>query len=257
MISTRITADSWSLATYEATKPGRDLSQDGLLVQSRSSGVLRVAVFDGVTPIAATPSACGVNGSLWAAGVARTALSGPSHLDLCLIAANAALNGPVRLSRAQQQACVVAAYIAADGTLDLVRAGDCEVWVRTETAWRILFAPSHRDWAVAAWREYLNQHPDLWADAARRGEAEQEVWGREDAWESLPVGREAHLRFDRARLPSGSWSDLLLATDGLDSRAGGTARIDGFLAGANSVVREVGDDLAVIHVTPLGSQRNR
>ena len=243
------TAGQWRLRAYES--PGlksSQASQDSSLVILRPDGVLRAAVIDGVTPVRATPSFLGLDGARYAAGLIRTALTGTEPIESCLGRANEALYSPELTSRAQAQATVAAVDLDPAGDAHIVRSCDCEVWTESlEGEWTCLFPSAHRAWATAAWEKFLEEHPELRQDPAGRSEAEQEIWGRPEAWESLPIGREAAMVIETRELAPRTWRRLLLTTDGLGSRVAGPDKIDALLASLeDGSVSRFHDDTTVI-----------
>ena len=249
-------AGPWQVASYESSGVKSAAgSQDTCLVLLRPDGILRVAVIDGVTPAQATPSAVGVDGARYAAGLIRTALTGAAPIEDCLVIANTALYSPDLRSRAQAQATVACADVHPDGRLHIVRGCDCEAWVvRSGGGWDCLFPSAHRAWALTAWDEHLAAHPGLCEDKDALREAEQEVWGRPDAWESLAIGREKEPRLEIADLMPGSWRRLLLASDGFESRRAGALEIDDLIAALSgaTLARPYDDATVVIVCAPEG-----
>jgi hypothetical protein len=209
-----ITANmGWRIEAWEQPS-GSAASQDAQLVWPDPSGErLRVAVFDGVTPTNNCRSVVGVAGPMYAAAVARLALQrSDSSLEDCVLTANRHLHdGAVPRSRDQVQTCVTAADVFPDGRVEVVRAGDCDAWARTEDGWVPLGCGTPLTARVAAgWDEWQGRNADISREA--RHEAEEGFLGRPDAWTSTAVGR-----FERPvmrRFGVEGVSELVLATDG-------------------------------------------
>lgn len=117
---------AWVIDAWE--EPARDdrISQDELLVLETSTR-LRVAVIDGVSPPAATPSEAGVDGAVWAAGVVRTSLHSTAPIRKCLAKANALLFQE-GLPKAHRPAATVAVADIGRRGVRCGRAGDAEIW---------------------------------------------------------------------------------------------------------------------------------
>lgn len=127
----------WRVEVWERPS-GTARSQDAhLLLPDPAGRRLRVAVLDGVTPTDDCRAAVGVDGAMYAAAIARLALQHHERrLEPCIVAANDHLyDARVARSRDQRQTCVTAADIRPDGSIELVRAGDCEAWARTDRGW--------------------------------------------------------------------------------------------------------------------------
>jgi hypothetical protein len=203
----------WRIEAWEQPS-GSAASQDAQLVWPDPAGQpLRVAVLDGVTPTRDCRSVVGVAGPMYAAAVARLALQrSGSALEDCVLAANRHLHdAAVARSRDQVQTCVTAADVFPDGRVEVVRAGDCDAWARTDEGWVPLGCGSPLAAPVAVeWDEWQDRNADISREA--RHDAEEGFLGRRDAWTSTAVGR-----FERPvmrRFSAEGVSELVLATDG-------------------------------------------
>jgi hypothetical protein len=254
-----ITANmGWRIEAWEQPS-GSAASQDAQLVWPDPGGQrLRVAVLDGVTPTRECRSVVGVAGPMYAAAVARLALlrSG-SALEDCLLVANRHLHDDtLARSRDQVQTCVTAADVFPDGRVEVVRAGDCEAWARTDDGWvplgcgTALTAP-----VAAAWDEWQGRNADVGREV--RHDAEEGFLGRPAAWTSTALGR-----FERPQIRSFSLagvSELVLASDGarlsesvlddLPTWIGGLRAWERKRAELRRAAEKVHDDVTVIRLT--------
>jgi hypothetical protein len=202
----------WQVDWWEQAS-GSAGSQDANLVwPDPAGGRLRVAVVDGVTPSRRCRSVAGVDGAMYAAAIARLALQRSGPLDACLLAANAHLHDPgLARSRDQMQACVTAIDVFPDGRVEVVRAGDCEAWARTEQGWVALGSGSALTAGVAAqWADWQRRHADVDRDA--RHDAEERFLGRPQAWTATALGRFAAPVVQR--FTAAGVLELVLASDG-------------------------------------------
>jgi serine/threonine protein phosphatase PrpC len=247
----------WRIEVWEQSS-GATASEDAHLVWPDPSGErLRVAVFDGVTPSRNCRRVVGVAGAMYAAAVARLALQrSDSDLADCLAAANRHLHdGAVPRSRDQMQTCVTAADVFRDGRVELVRAGDCEAWARTEDGWVALGSGTALSEPVAVqWADWQRRNARISRQA--RHDAEEHVLGRPDAWTSTALGRFARPVIQRFSVAG--VTELVLASDGArlsEPALGELGRwIDGLRrwerqrAGAGRAGGKVHDDVTVIRL---------
>ncbi len=203
----------WRIESWEQPS-GNDASQDAELLWPHPSGTfLRVAVLDGVTPSAACRTVAGVPGAMYAAAVARLALQHPQHtLAECAIAANDVLyEQRLGRSRDQMQTCVTAADVFPDGRIEVLRAGDCEAWARTDDGWVALgCGTALTEYAEAAWSDWQRRNPA--ADRATRHDAEERFLGHVQAWTATALGRFATPKLQSYSVQGAR--ELVLASDG-------------------------------------------
>jgi hypothetical protein len=252
-----ITALGWQVEAWEESSGDAPASQDSQLVLPDPGGRrLRVAVLDGVTPTSDTPRVAGVDGAMYAAGVARLALQDLSRpLEDCVLAANAHLFAAgVAHSRDQAQTCVTAADIRPDGRVDVVRAGDCDAWARVAGGWVALGTGSALTPVVASeWDRWQRDHPAV--TRAERHTAEEALLGRRSAWTSTAVGRFAQPTVRRYSVAG--VTELVLASDGarlsprvLDRLDGWLGRLRAWESHRGAIAGEkVHDDVTVLRIT--------
>ncbi|HMJ34288.1 MAG TPA: hypothetical protein VK501_10240 [Baekduia sp.] len=249
----------WQVESWEQPS-GRTGSQDAKLVWlDPTAGRLRVAAMDGVTPSLRCRTVAGVDGAMYAAAVVRLALQRTeAALDECVLAANRHLHdAALSRSRDQMQACVTAVELFPDGHVDVVRAGDCEAWARTERGWVSLGSGSALTRDVAAeWADWQRRNATVSRDV--RHDAEERFLGRRLAWTSTAVGRFAspvlqHFSADRVL-------ELVLASDGarlselvlddLPSWLGGLRRWESQRRHLGRAAEKVHDDVTVLRLRP-------
>ena len=202
----------WRVESWEQAS-GSAGSQDAKLVWPDPIAGLRVAVLDGVTPSLRCRTVAGVDGAMYAAAVVRLALQRTGGApDACVLAANGHLHDPaLARSRDQMQACVTVADLSPDGHVDVVRAGDCEAWARTEQGWVSFGSGSALTADVeAAWADWQHRHAGVSRDV--RHDAEERFLGRPEAWISTAVGRFAAPLLQR--FSADGVQELVLASDG-------------------------------------------
>jgi hypothetical protein len=248
----------WQVESWEQAS-GRSGSQDAKLVWPDPTLGLRVAVLDGVTPSLRCRTVAGVDGAMYAAAIVRLALQRTGGaLDECVLAANRHLHDPgLARSRDQTQACVTAADLSPDGHVELVRAGDCEAWARTEHGWVSFGSGTALTADVEAeWAGWQRRHATVSRDV--RHDAEERFLGRRLAWTSTAVGRFAspvlqHFAADRVL-------ELVLASDGarlsapvlddLPSWLGGLRRWEAQRRHLGRAAEKVHDDVTVLRLRP-------
>jgi hypothetical protein len=230
----------WSIEAWEQPS-GSAASQDAQLVWPDPAGQrLRVAVLDGVTPTPTCRRVVGVAGPMYAAAVARLALQRSGRaLEDCVLAANRHLHdATVTRSRDQVQTCVAAADVFPDGRVEVVRAGDCDAWARTDDGWEPLGCGTALTAPVAArWDEWQGRNADV--SRAARHDAEEGFLGRPDAWTSTAVGR-----FERPvirRFSADGVSELVLASDGARLSEPVLDELPTWIGGLRQWERERGD----------------
>jgi hypothetical protein len=252
----------WRVESWEQAS-GSAGSQDAKLVWLDPTVGLRVAVLDGVTPSLRCRPVAGVDGAMYAAAVVRLALQRTGGApDECVLAANGHLHDPaLARSRDQMQACVTVADLSPDGHVEVVRAGDCEAWARTEEGWvsfgsgTALTADVERHWT-----DWQRRHPCVSRDV--RHDAEERFLGRPEAWTSTAVGRFG------APLLQGFSADgvreLVLATDGarlsepvlddLPAWLGGLRRWEHQRSDLGRAAEKVHDDVTVLRLRPCAPE---
>jgi hypothetical protein len=259
----------WQVESWEQPS-GSAGSQDAKLVRpDQATGRLRVAAVDGVTPSARCRTVAGVDGAMYAAAIVRLALQRTdAALDRCVVAANRHLHDPaLRRSRDQTQACVAAADISPDGHVEVVRAGDCEAWARTEQGWVALGSGTALTPEVAReWAAWQHRHAGISRDV--RHDAEERFLGRPEAWTSTAVGRFGEPLLQR--FSADGVRELVLASDGarlsepvlddLPAWLGDLRRWEGQRSDLGRAAEKVHDDVTVLRVrpaAPVGVRRPR
>ena len=259
MKQTVASALGWRIESWEQPS-GSGASQDAELVWPHPSGrFMRVAVLDGVTPSAACRTVAGVPGAMYAAAIARLALQHPQHtLEECVLGANRVLHDEhLARSRDQMQTCVTAADVFPDGRVEVLRAGDCEAWARTDDGWVELGCGTALTEAQeAAWNAWQRRHPGI--DRTTRHDGEERFLGRAQAWTSTALGRFAvpklqHFTVHGAR-------ELVLASDGARLSEAALDDLPGWLGGLRDWERgrsqlrlaagKVHDDVSVLRLLP-------
>jgi hypothetical protein len=254
----------WRIEAWEQPS-GSAASQDAKLVWPDPAGrFLRVAVLDGVTPSRRCRTVVGVDGAMYAAAIAHLALQHPERpLEQCVLAANQALHDErLDRSRDQTQTCVTAADVFPGGRVDVVRAGDCEAWARTDRGWAALGSGSaltaHTE---AAWDRWQRRHPAV--DRSARHDAEERLLGRAEAWTSTALGRFASpvLR----RFSAHCVRELVLASDGarlseavLDDLPAWLFSLRGWERARTALGAAPGkphDDVTVLRLRPIAAAR--
>jgi hypothetical protein len=225
-LSARLSAGPWEVRSWEQPGLAGSVSEDQAFAAVREHG-LRLGVADGVTPSARTPARAGVTGALWAATVVRAAMHAAAPLESCARAANAELHDPALAGRDQTQASLVAADVGERGAT-VLRAGDCEAWVREGERWRELFTePMLAPAALAELLAWLRANPGAGHDETV--DRERELLAAPEAWNCTPVGRFAAGRWQVAELET--FDELVLASDGARLTADRVAGLDEWLLG--------------------------
>lgn len=201
----------WAIDIWSGAASSGARNQDTWLIDERPGGALRLAAIDGVTPMAQTPDALGLDGAVWAAQMLRTALLAPDDLPTCLQRAHAAIHRPdIHPARARPAAGIAACDLAPDGALHLVRASDVEAWLGTGDTWRPLMEGPRYTAPVARESEALVKK-GLPREAFLAAEAD--LVDDPGAWQSPPVGFFATLPHRNVRITP-PWDALVLASDG-------------------------------------------
>jgi hypothetical protein len=253
----------WQVESWEQPS-GSAGSQDAKLVRpDQATGRLRVAAVDGVTPSARCRTVAGVDGAMYAAAIVRLALQRTdAALDRCVVAANRHLHDPaLRRSRDQTQACVAAADISPDGHVEVVRAGDCEAWARTEQGWVALGSGTALTPEVAReWAAWQRRHAGISRDV--RHDAEERFLGRPQAWTSTALGRFASPVLQR--FAADGVLELVLASDGARLSEAALDDVPSWLGGLRDwearrselgrAAEKVHDDVTVLRLRPVPVQ---
>jgi len=210
MIRSVVETEDLLIQVWEAAATPNRPTQDDALVTSCNGGV-RLAAIDGCSLSRSLPSTGNMNGGIWAAATIRAALVAEHDAAAALARANACLHDPgARSARDLPQGCVVVASGRADG-LEIVRAGDCEAWVRRGATWERLFAKEIRTpAALEGFRAWAQDHPEATPD--ERYDAEVRLWATPAAWLTAALGRFPDPKTEAAAI--GSFEDLVLASDG-------------------------------------------
>jgi hypothetical protein len=248
----------WRVESWEQAS-GSAGSQDAKLVWPDPTVGLRVAVLDGVTPSLRCRPVAGVDGAMYAAAVVRLALQRTGGApDECVLAANRHLHDPaLARSRDQMQACVTVADLSPDGHVEVVRAGDCEAWARTQEGWVSFGSGTALTAAVEAdWTDWQRRHPRVSRDM--RHDAEERFLGRPEAWTSTAVGRFGAPLLQR--FSADGVRELVLATDGarlsqpvlddLPAWLGELRRWEGQRGDLGRAAEKVHDDVTVLRLRP-------
>jgi hypothetical protein len=249
----------WQVESWEQPS-GSAGSQDAKLVwPDPATGRLRIAALDGVTPSRRCRTVVGVDGAMYAAAIIRLALQRTDvALDRCLLPANRHLHDPaLSRSRDQMQACVTAADLFPDGHVEVVRAGDCEAWARTEQGWIALGSGTALTADVAAeWAEWQRRNPTIDRDV--RHDAEERFLGRPEAWTSTALGRFASPVVQR--FAADGVLELVLASDGarlsegvlddLPAWLGDLRRWEGRRSRLGRAAEKRHDDVTVLRLRP-------
>jgi hypothetical protein len=248
----------WRVESWEQAS-GSAGSQDAKLVWPDPTVGLRVAVLDGVTPSLRCRTVAGVDGAMYAAAVVRLALQRTGGApDACVLAANQHLHDPaLARSRAQMQACGTVGDLSPDGHVDVVRAGDCEVWARTEQGWVSFGSGSALTADVeAGWADWQHRHSGVSRDV--RHDAEERFLGRPEAWTSTAVGRFGAPLLQR--FSADGVQELVLASDGarlsapvlddLPAWLGELRRWEARRSDLGRAAEKVHDDVTVLRVRP-------
>jgi hypothetical protein len=197
-------------------------SQDSWLLQDNGSA-MRCVVIDGISPTLKTPSRAGVDGAIWAANLVRTTFQAWEPLAFCSQIASSELHTESIVSpRDQQQACVLAVDCQQPSKAKLLRAGDCQAWVREGKEWRVL-------WPDYMYQPTIHQTIDDWRRAHSKTDEEgvyfdsqtqAEIYAKErellecrEQWLSTPLGSFAQPLVEELTLKS--FEELIIATDGV------------------------------------------
>jgi hypothetical protein len=255
----------WRVESWEQAS-GSAGSQDAKLVWPDPTVGLRVAVLDGVTPSLRCRTVVGVDGAMYAAAIVSLALQRTGGApDECVLAANRHLHDPaLARSRDQMQACVTVADLSPDGHVEVVRAGDCEAWARTEEGWVTFGAGTALTADVEA--EWAHRNHGVSRDV--RHDAEERFLGRPEAWTSTAVGRFGEPLLQR--FSADGVQELVLASDGarlseavlddLPAWLGDLRRWEGQRSDLGRAAEKVHDDVTVLRVrpaVPVGLRRPR
>jgi hypothetical protein len=258
----------WRVESWEQAS-GSAGSQDAKLVWPDPTVGLRVAVLDGVTPSLRCRTVVGVDGAMYAAAIVSLALQRTGGApDECVLAANRHLHDPaLARSRDQMQACVTVADLSPDGHVEVVRAGDCEAWARTEEGWVTFGAGTALTADVEAeWAEWQHRNHGVSRDV--RHDAEERFLGRPEAWTSTAVGRFGEPLLQR--FSADGVQELVLASDGarlseavlddLPAWLGDLRRWEAQRSDLGRAAEKVHDDVTVLRVrpaVPVGLRRPR
>lgn len=261
---------------YVGTAGRHTLSEDALVVLEEHDSVV-LAVADGVTPSPNTPAVAGMNGARHAAVTVLDHVSrhaGNRDLTWAFEQANKDLIdrfGPHarpdlhRRDRPQAAAVAVRLRIGTHGQVagaDVLRAADCDVWVREGTRWSLVTTtPMFRERTRRAIDEWAAAHPN--ASFAERLDMERSVITGRECWNLTALGR-----FDipklRRRTIDGGFDELVLVTDGPQVRravAGGMSEPSQWLTTLRSWEQDNRpqykrhDDVAMLHVRNGGRSR--
>jgi serine/threonine protein phosphatase PrpC len=247
----------WHLESWENAAEVARMQDAKLVWPKPTSGRLRVAVVDGVTPTARCATVVGVDGAMYASAIVRLALQRTERpLVDCMLAANRHLHDrSLARSRDQTQACVTAVDLHTDGRVEVVRAGDCEAWARTGQSWVALACGTALTTGVAAeWAEWQRRNAGVDRDA--RHDAEERFLGRPEAWTSTALGRFSSPVLQR--FSADGVSELVLASDGARLSQPALDDLPGWLGGLRDWERQraelglaaekVHDDVTVLHL---------
>jgi hypothetical protein len=241
MHGTAIKTDVWFGGNGHA--PG---SQDDYLIDPRHSGVLRLAVLDGVTPFERKGPA-GIDQAVWAAGVTRTMVRNIGEPRQLLEDAHAELfQEDTYLSRHRPGTAVAVADVTiSEGHLnvDAASAADCSVWVRHGEHWKEIVGGDHLSaQARTSWEQWKREHADI--EEEMLGLAEALLLDDEENRESPAIGRDTDLKPRSASIEGAD--EVVICTDG--ARLDPTSLND-LEAHINGFIRETDrGDVTVIRV---------
>lgn len=255
MIRSRIDAGPYQVDVWEEPTPGvHRSSQDTSLVLHRGAG-LRVAAIDGATPHPDAEIQLGCDSAVYAAAVSRMALHAPVQIEQALATVNARLFAMSHEPWLRPRCSLVACDLAL-GELHLVRAGDCQAFVKQDDKWQAvmpeLLSPEARDRRLAKYGALTLQELLQVEDQ----DPEQFIEG----WlTTKPLGQVADPQLERIEIP-GRWQELVLCSDGARLDLGRVNKIEPWLVGLRAWEAEGGDgtvepwkphdDVTVVRVRP-------
>lgn len=253
MLRATFTTELGAVSLWHETNPDGAISQDSYLVDERE-GYLRLAVCDGVTPIAQEPYRLGLDRGRFAAEVAKTALFSDHSIEDAIDIAQTEIFAETDDSDRPKTA-LVAADITREGSR-VVIAGDCEAWVRTHGRWQLLDCGDIlQDTARSAYQELVSRGVMMDPSEFRRVAAE--LLDDEQCWRRTGLGR-----FREIKPKTFAVSDnegLVLASDGALLNPERIERLDEWIrelrewesAGQNTERFKRHDDVTVLAFTPL------
>jgi hypothetical protein len=196
---------------------GRALNTEDSSLVTVVGGVFRVAAIDGVTPTARTQTVFGVDGAIWAAGVARTLLhgSGESLTNIAGCINSALYDKNIANSRDQRQVTLAIAEFSpadrASKTVTFLRAADCTAWAKRDGKWEEVFPGNVQTPETArAVNEWCEANKGVFGEP--RYAMEEEVSGRPENWVTAALGRFAEAKTQHSCLTG--ISEFVLASDG-------------------------------------------
>lgn len=189
-------------------------SQDDYLMDPRHSGVIRLAVFDGVTPFERKGPA-GLDQAVWAAGVTRTLVRNiGAPRELLEDAHRELFESNTYLSRHRPGTAVAVADVTiGDGVLnvDAASAADCSVWVRRGDDWQEIVGGDHlTPQARKEWEDWKSEHAGI--EEEMLGLAEALFLDDEENRESPAIGRDRELKPRSASIEGAD--EVVVCTDG-------------------------------------------
>jgi hypothetical protein len=255
VLHSTFTVSGFAIDRWEEPAPGARPTQDASLVTHHGE-VLRIAAIDGCSLSRPVVHPLPLDGGIWAAALTRTALVAEPDLERALDRTNAALHGaPARSPRDLPQACAVIADLGTAATR-IVRAGDCEAWVRRGARWQSLFPAEIRTpESTVRFRAWVREHGDASAD--ERYDAESTIWADPATWTTAALGRFAQVMSQSCSLVD--FDELVLASDGARLDAKRLADIEGWLPRLREWERETRrplagakahDDVVLLRVRP-------
>ena len=196
---------------------GHALNTEDSSLVTAVGGTFRAAALDGVTPTARTETVFGIDGAIWAAGVARTLLQGStkSLADVARSINSALYDHSVLNSRDQRQVTLAAAEISPTGraskTVDFLRAGDCIAWAKRAGKWEEVFPENaHTPETARIVNEWDKANMGVFGEP--RYAMEEELAGRPENWLTAALGRFADAKTQHSCLTG--VSEFILASDG-------------------------------------------
>jgi hypothetical protein len=234
MIRSTVETGGLLIHVWEAAAVADGPTQDAALVTA-NNGAVRLAAIDGCSLSRPLPGSGNIDGGVWAAAAIRAALVAEPDVAAALARANACLHDPgARSARELPQGCVVVADVRAGGA-EIVRAGDCEAWLRRGATWERLFAKEIRTpAALARFRLWADEHPDATTD--KRYDAEVRLWATPGAWLTAALGRFPRIMTETVAIAR--FDELVLASDGARLAPERLSDLDAWLADLRTWERE-------------------
>lgn len=221
-----ITSGDWRIRVWQEPRLPGETTRDPFCLRTFGD-TLRLAVADP----AATNPAITAEQVAWSGELAIGALNVHTGLDAAFTAAAARIRQPGTHPRLANPCAQVAAVdvTMTTGHVTALRAGDCEVWIRSRDSWRPLLAgPRLTPAAHAAFAA----HPGAKLTADREQlhyQAHLDTLEDPEAWLTAPLGLDAAPRTQGAQHPS--VQEIIVTSDGARLTADRCANLDVWLRG--------------------------